>query len=43
MARVDDVVEEAIQLAWASGARVELVSNDADLDVAGRIGAILRY
>lgn len=41
--RVDDIVEEAIQAAWSNGTAVELVSRSADLDVLGRIGALLRY
>jgi hypothetical protein len=42
MERVDDVVEAAVHEALAQGCRVEVCQN-ADLDVAGRIGALLRY
>lgn len=41
--RVEDVVEEAIDDALAQGAKVEMVVGSADLDVHGRIGALLRY
>ncbi len=41
--QVDDVVEEAIQDALAQSCRVEICSENADLDVLGGIGAILRY
>lgn len=40
---VDDVVEEAIDHALAQGAKVEICVANADLDVHGRIGALLRY
>ena len=43
MAAVDDVVEEAIELALAQGVKVHLCEGNADLDVLGRIGALLRY
>ena len=43
MARVDDVVEAAVQHAMAQGAKVEVCVANADLDVLGRIGALLRY
>jgi peptide chain release factor subunit 1 len=43
MASVDDVVEEAIELALAQGVKVHLCEGNADLDVLGRIGALLRY
>jgi peptide subunit release factor 1 (eRF1) len=39
----EDVVEEAVQQALAQGARVEVCVGNADLDVLGRIGALLRY
>lgn len=42
MTRVDDVVVDAIDVALTSGCRVE-ITEVADLDVAGRIGALLRY
>lgn len=41
--RVDDVVEEAVQEALAQSCRVEVCVENADLDVLGRIGALLRY
>lgn len=40
---IDDVVEEAIDDALAQGAKVEICVGSADLDVHGRIGALLRY
>lgn len=40
---VDDVVEEALDVALAQGAKVEICVGNADLDVHGRIGALLRY
>lgn len=43
MAAVDDVVEEAVEQAMASSCRVEVCVGNADLDVLGRIGALLRY
>lgn len=43
MAKVEDLVEEAIEEAIAQSVHVEMVTGDADLDVMGRIGAILRY
>ena len=43
MERVDDVVEDAIELALVSGSRVDICPGNADLDVLGRIGALLRY
>jgi peptide subunit release factor 1 (eRF1) len=43
MDRVDDVVEEAVEEALAQSCRVEICMNSADLDVLGRIGALLRY
>ncbi len=43
MHQVDDVVEEAIQDALAQSCRVEICSENADLDVLGGIGAMLRY
>ncbi|MEO7556033.1 MAG: hypothetical protein ABIV94_05455 [Acidimicrobiales bacterium] len=41
--RIDDVVEEAVEAALAQGCRVEICVGNADLDVLGRIGALLRY
>lgn len=43
MERVDDVVEEAIEEALTQGVPVTICVSDADLDVLGRIGALLRY
>ena len=40
---VQDVVEEAIDDALGQGAKVEICVGNADLDVHGRIGALLRY
>jgi peptide chain release factor subunit 1 len=41
--RVPDVVEEAIEVALVAGSRVTICDGNADLDVLGRIGALLRY
>jgi peptide subunit release factor 1 (eRF1) len=43
MERVDDVVEDAVEAALNQDARVDICVGNADLDVLGRIGAILRY
>ncbi len=43
MERVDDVVEEAIEAALTQGVPVSICVGNADLDVLGRIGALLRY
>lgn len=43
MERHDDIVEEAVQHALRQGARIEVCVGNADLDVLGRIGALLRY
>jgi hypothetical protein len=43
MARVDDVVEEAVEEALLQSCHVEMCVGNADLDVAGRIGALLRF
>jgi len=40
---VEDVVEEAIDDALGQGSKVEMVVGNADLDVHGGIGALLRY
>ena len=40
---VDDVVEEAVEEALANKCRVQIVRENADLDVLGRIGAMLRF
>ena len=39
----DDVVAEAVQQALQQSCRVEVCVENADLDVLGRIGALLRY
>jgi peptide chain release factor subunit 1 len=43
MDHLDDVVEEAVQEAMNQSCRVEMCVENADLDVLGRIGAILRF
>lgn len=43
MTKVDDVVEEAIEDALTQDCQVEVCDGDADLDVLGRIGALLRF
>lgn len=43
MHRVGDVVEDAVEDALSQGIRVSICVANADLDVAGRIGAFLRY
>ena len=43
MERVDDVVEDAIDAAMNQGCRVDICVGNPDLDVLGRIGALLRY
>ncbi len=43
MEHLDDVVEEAVQAAFSQSCRVEVCVGNADLDVLGRIGALLRY
>ncbi|MEA3078391.1 MAG: peptide chain release factor subunit 1 [Actinomycetota bacterium] len=43
MTFVDDVVEEAVEEALLQSCHVEMVVGNADLDVAGRIGALLRF
>ncbi len=43
MTMVDDIVEEAVQEALTHSCGVELCEGNADLDVMGRIGALLRY
>ncbi|MGH9276677.1 MAG: hypothetical protein ACRD12_00990 [Acidimicrobiales bacterium] len=43
MDRVDDVVEEAVEEALTQSCRVAVCAGNADLDVLGRIGALLRY
>jgi peptide chain release factor subunit 1 len=43
MARLADVVEEALDDAIGLSCKVVVCRDDADLDVLGRIGALLRY
>jgi hypothetical protein len=43
MVRVPDVVEDAIEEGLTQGVRVTICDGNADLDVLGRIGALLRY
>lgn len=43
MQRVPDVVEDAIEVALVQGVPVEICVGNADLDVLGQIGALLRY
>jgi peptide chain release factor subunit 1 len=43
MVRVSDVVEDAIEEALSQGVPVTICVGNADLDVLGRIGALLRY
>ncbi|MGH9307149.1 MAG: hypothetical protein ACRD0I_09785, partial [Acidimicrobiales bacterium] len=40
---VDDVVEEAVDAALVLGSKVISCQENADLDVMGRIGALLRF
>jgi len=43
MVEVHDVVEEAVEQALVQSCRVDVCTGNADLDVLGRIGALLRY
>jgi peptide chain release factor subunit 1 len=43
MVQVPDVVEEAIEEALTQGVPVMICDGNADLDVLGRVGALLRY
>ncbi|MEJ5253789.1 MAG: hypothetical protein WHS89_00415 [Acidimicrobiales bacterium] len=43
MVHVEDIVEEAVDVALNQSCRVEICVENADLDVLGRIGALLRY
>jgi peptide chain release factor subunit 1 len=43
MEPTDDVVEEAIEQGLAQGVKVHICEGNADLDVLGRVGALLRY
>jgi hypothetical protein len=43
MTAVPDLVEEAVEAALAQSCRVVVCDGSADLDVLGRVGALLRY
>jgi peptide chain release factor subunit 1 len=43
MHRIVDVVEDAVEDSLSQGIRVSICVDNADLDVAGRVGAFLRY
>jgi peptide chain release factor subunit 1 len=43
MLAVDDVIEEAVEEALTQSCEVEICVGNADLDVLGGIGALLRY
>ena len=43
MTKLDDVVEAAIEDALGQSCRVEMCRGNADLDVLGRVGALLRF
>ena len=43
MVEVDDLVEDVVEEALAQSCQVEICVGNADLDVMGRIGALLRY
>jgi peptide chain release factor subunit 1 len=43
MREVDDLVEDAVEDALAQSCQVEICLGNADLDVMGRAGALLRY
>lgn len=43
MSHVDDVIEEAVEEALAQRVKVDICVDNADLDVLGRIAALLRY
>jgi peptide chain release factor subunit 1 len=40
---IDDIVEEAVEVALHQSCHVEICVDNADLDVLGRVGALLRY
>ncbi len=40
---VSDVIDSAVAYTMIQGGHVEVISDDADLEAAGRIGALLRY
>lgn len=43
MTLVGDLTDEAVEAAWSQKARVETLVGNADLDVLGGIGALLRF
>jgi peptide subunit release factor 1 (eRF1) len=43
MRPVNDVIEAAVHRTLEQGGQVEIISDNAQLDQAGRIGALLRY
>ena len=43
MEYVDDVVSDAVDVALTQGCHVEICVGNADLDVLGRVGALLRF
>jgi peptide subunit release factor 1 (eRF1) len=43
MEHLDDVIHDAVDVALGHGCHVEVCVGNADLDVMGRIGALLRY
>jgi hypothetical protein len=43
MTLLEDVVEEAVHEALTQQVRVDVCVGNADLDVLGRIGALLRF
>lgn len=43
MTEIEDVIDTAVALTMSQGGHVEIISNNPDLEGAGRIGAILRY
>jgi len=43
MTEIGDIVEEAVDHAMAQSCKVEICIDNADLDVLGRIGALLRF
>ena len=43
MSQVEDVVEEAVSEAISQSCRVKVCRDNPDLDVLGRVGALLRF
>lgn len=43
MEHVDDIIEEAVEQALLQSCHVEMCVGNADLDVLGRVGALLRF